>query len=59
MISMADAEQQFSALRMSFLRESREVGTQKMRDILGVAPKYANAEDGIRASLLERPLGRD
>lgn len=31
--------------------ESRRVGTQRMHEILGVTPKYANAEDGIRASL--------
>ena len=53
-ISMADAETEFSPLRMSFIRESRKVGTRKMRDVLGVVPTYANAEDGIRASLLER-----
>ena len=52
-ISMADAESEFSPMRMSFIRESRQVGTQKMRDVLGVTPDYANAADGIRASLLE------
>ncbi|MGI9272480.1 MAG: NAD-dependent epimerase/dehydratase family protein [Woeseiaceae bacterium] len=31
--------------------ESRRVATQHMREILGVTPRYANAEDGIRASL--------
>ncbi|MDH3533333.1 MAG: SDR family NAD(P)-dependent oxidoreductase, partial [Gammaproteobacteria bacterium] len=50
-ISMADAKREFSPMRMSFLRESRKVNTQKMRDVLGVTPKYANAEEGIRASL--------
>jgi len=58
-ISMVDAESEFSPMRMSFVRQSRTVGTQKMRDVLGVTPKYTNAEDGIRASLLERPSGRD
>jgi len=52
-ISMADAEKEFSPMRMSFLRESRKVGTQKMRNVLGVIPEYADAADGIRASLLE------
>jgi len=58
-ISMADAESEFSPMRLSFIRESRQVGTQKMREVLGVIPEFANAEDGIRASLLERPQGRD
>jgi nucleoside-diphosphate-sugar epimerase len=31
--------------------ESRVVDTTRMREQLGVLPKYANAEDGIRASL--------
>jgi nucleoside-diphosphate-sugar epimerase len=31
--------------------ESRVVDTTRMREQLGVHPKYANAEDGIRASL--------
>jgi nucleoside-diphosphate-sugar epimerase len=33
--------------------ESRVVDTTRMREQLGVIPKYANAEDGIRASLKE------
>lgn len=52
-ISMEDAERKFSPMRLSFLKESRIVNTQKMRDVLGVTPKYVNAEDGIRASLNE------
>ncbi len=50
-ISRAQAEGEFSVQRMSFLRESRIVDTAKMRDVLGVTPRYANPEDGIRASL--------
>ena len=50
-ISMAEARQQFSPMRLSFMSESRIVDTTKMRDVLGVTPRYANAEDGIRASL--------
>jgi len=53
-ISMADAEIEFSPMRMSFVRQSRTVGTRKMRDVLGVTPKYVDAIDGIAASLLER-----
>ena len=50
-ISRADAERTFSAQRLSFLSESRIVDTTKMREVLGVVPRYANAEDGIRAGL--------
>ena len=52
-ISRAQAEVEFSALRMSFLSESRRIDTRKMRAVLGVTPDYANAEDGIRDSLAE------
>jgi DNA-binding transcriptional regulator YiaG len=48
---MAIAEREFSPMRMSFLRESRKVSTDKMRTVLGVSLRYANAEDGIKASL--------
>ena len=54
-INRHQAEQQFSTQRMSFLRESRIVDTSKMRDVLGVTPRYANPEDGIRASLTGAP----
>ncbi len=52
-ISRDEASKQFSAERMSFLAESRRIDTRKMHDVLGVIPRYANAEDGIRASLAE------
>ncbi|MDH3613582.1 MAG: NAD-dependent epimerase/dehydratase family protein [Gammaproteobacteria bacterium] len=52
-ISMAAAEREFSPMRLSFLKESRRVSTAKMRDVLGVNLRYANAEDGIRASIAE------
>ena len=58
-ISMADAENEFSTMRMSFVRESRQVDTQRMRNVLGVIPEYLNAQDGIAASLLERSSERD
>ena len=50
-ISREEAERQFSPARMSFLNESRVVDTTKMREVLGVTPRYADPEDGIRASL--------
>ena len=40
------------------MTESRVVDTTKMRDELGVTPRYANPEDGIKASV-GAPLGRD
>ena len=58
-ISMREAQREFSPTRLSFLGESRNVDTRKMREVLGVTLKYANAEDGIRASLLERLSRRD
>ncbi|MBT8087708.1 MAG: NAD-dependent epimerase/dehydratase family protein [Gammaproteobacteria bacterium] len=45
------AAKEFSAMRLSFLSESRRIDTSKMRRVLGVTPCYANPEDGIRASL--------
>jgi nucleoside-diphosphate-sugar epimerase len=50
-ISMEQAEKEFSPMRLSFLRDRRTVDTTKMRDVLGVTPKYSNPEDGIRASV--------
>ena len=52
-ITRAEAEETFSPMRLSFLRESRVVDTTKMREVLGVIPKYADAADGIAASLAE------
>jgi nucleoside-diphosphate-sugar epimerase len=56
-VSMAEALQSFSPMRLSFLRESRVVDTTKMREILRVTPKYADAADGIAASLREGHQG--
>jgi len=50
-ISREAASQQFSAMRLSFMADARRVDTTKMRDVLGVTPRYANPEDGIAASL--------
>ena len=50
-ISREQAEREFSPMRLAFLSESRIVDTTKMRKVLGVTPRYANAADGIRASL--------
>ena len=51
LISREDAQQEFSRVRLAFLAASRIVDTTKMREVLGVTPRYANPEDGIAASL--------
>lgn len=50
-VSREQAEREFSSMRLAFLSESRIVNTGKMRQVLGVMPRYADAADGIRASL--------
>lgn len=50
-ISREQAEREFSALRLSFLGESRRIDATKMRDVLGVVPRYDDAAAGIAASL--------
>ena len=50
-ISWAEAEKEFSPMRLAFLSSSRIVDTTRMREVLGVTPRYANPEDGIKASL--------
>lgn len=52
-ISRAAAENQFSTRRLAIFGESRRLDTRRMQDELGVTPRYANAEDGIRVSLEE------
>lgn len=53
-IRMAAAKHEFSPMRLSFLRESRRVDTRKMRDVLGVTPRYQDPADGIAASLPDK-----
>lgn len=50
-ISRQAAADEFSPRRLSFLNDSRRVDTRKMRETLGVKLRYANAADGITASL--------
>ena len=50
-ISREEAEHGFSPMRLSFLGESRRIDTTKMREVLGVTPRYADPADGIAASL--------
>lgn len=55
-ISREQAQETLGSARLSFLSESRKLDTTKMRETLGFSPRYANAEDGIRASLIEDGL---
>lgn len=55
-IGRAEARREFSARRLSFLDESRLLVLDRMRGQLGVSPRYADAADGIRASLREQGL---
>lgn len=50
-VGRREAARTFSALRLSFLGESRRVDVSKMKSVLGVTPRYADAADGIRASI--------
>lgn len=56
-LSREDAEREFSERRLSFLRESRRLDLARMHDALGVTPIYADAADGIRASLRADGIG--
>ena len=58
-ISLAEAETRWSAMRLSFVRESRRVDTTRMREVLGFSPRYADPADGIRASLAEEAAQAD
>jgi nucleoside-diphosphate-sugar epimerase len=58
LLSREEAMRTFAETRLSFLAESRTLDTQKMRQVLNFAPRYTNAEDGIRASLAEDGLIR-
>lgn len=51
LISRTQAEKEFSPLRLAFMTSSRIVDTTKMREVLGVTPRYANPAKGIEACL--------
>ena len=51
LISRAQAEKEFSPVRLAFMSSSRIVDTGRMREVLGVTPRYTNPVDGIAASL--------
>lgn len=50
-LSLAEAKEQFSEMRLSFLRESRRLDVRRMREVLRVSLKYPDAREGIRDSL--------
>jgi nucleoside-diphosphate-sugar epimerase len=52
LITREAAQTEFSRMRLAFLSSSRIVDTSKMREVLGVTPRYANPEDGIAACLI-------
>lgn len=52
-ITLAEARATWSPMRLSFALESRRVDVTRMREVLGVEPVYADAADGIRASLAD------
>jgi len=52
-LDLGAAARTWSRERMSFVAESRRLDTRRMREVLGVRPKYGDPEDGIRASLAE------
>lgn len=50
-ISRAQAEKEFTPMRLAFFASSRIVDTSKMRDVLGITPR--SPEEGIRDSLAD------
>ena len=50
-ISRGQAAEEFSPMRLAFLASSRVVDTTRMREVLGVTPKFEDPIEGIRASL--------
>ncbi len=49
----AEVERRVSAEAWSFLSPSRRVDTSRIRRELGLEPRYASLDDGLRASLME------
>lgn len=50
-VDWATAQQQFSATRLSFLRESRRLSNARLRDDFGYRFRFADFRDGLTASL--------
>jgi nucleoside-diphosphate-sugar epimerase len=56
-VSMEEAQLTFSAERLSFINESRRISNERMLKNLGVRLRYADVNEGIRASLEEESGG--
>jgi len=54
LVAFADAAGRISPGMLAFLRESRRVDNRRMREELGIEPRYANLDDGIAACLAEQ-----
>lgn len=50
-VSRAEAEQAIDAGMRSYLAESRRIDNRRMRDELGVSPRYATLAEGLAGSL--------
>lgn len=59
LVARSEAQQRISPGRWSFLSESRQLDTRRMRQDLGVVPRYGNPLEGLRASLKEMGLSPD
>jgi nucleoside-diphosphate-sugar epimerase len=53
LVALADAPGRIGPGMLAFLRESRRVDNRRMREELGVEPRYVRLDDGIAASLAE------
>jgi nucleoside-diphosphate-sugar epimerase len=53
LVSLADAAGRISPGMLAYLVESRRVDTKRMREELGVTPRYGTVEAGVAASLAE------
>ena len=59
LVALAEAQGRISPGMLSFLVESRRVDNRRMREELGVQPRYASLDAGIAASLEEMRARQD
>jgi nucleoside-diphosphate-sugar epimerase len=59
LVALEEAEGRISAGMLVFLRESRRIDNRRMREELGVTPRFASLDEGIAASLAaaQEPAG--
>ena len=53
LVTLAEAQRRISPGMLAFLNEARRVDNQRMREVLGVKPVYADMRAGVTASLRE------